>query len=224
MRMTVDVNSNGSGTYGAAIGLTEEAKSLLGSQGEDPYQLMTKAINATSEMELTRWTDGDYEWAQGTLPFDTLDEINKRMSQSQIFESFSIIRQRGLFKDKFTLEATINPLSDLANEAGSSDISGMDPSSFIALQLGVNLPGKVTETNGVLEDPNSTQMVWTAVGNNQVYVNATSQAWNWAPIVAIFLVVGLVVVIIIAIVIFSIFSLIRKKKKANIPSDSFPIV
>jgi len=211
VRTLVDVNPNGSGTFAAAIGMTQQAKALIESQGGDPMQLFSNETNA--EAEITRWVDGDYEWVQGTKPFNTLDELNKIMSTLQLLESFSVTRQRGLFKDVFTLEATINPINDIAKGEESSELSGMDPSAFITVQLVVNLPGKVTETNGASESQDSTQMVWSAAGDSKVSVKAISQVWNWVNILAI----SLVILIIIAI---TIFFTIRMKKKANIPNDS----
>lgn len=143
MRVTVDVKSNGSGTVGISMGMNAQAKALIGSQGEgDPIQSLAKDIsenpNNPEDVKITRWTEGDYEWVQGEVAFNNLNDLNERMSRIDYFEYFSITRKPGLLRDSFVLNARLKPLLD------SNDTSSyIDPSAFIEMQMMVHLPGKL---------------------------------------------------------------------------------
>ena len=103
VRLAVDVKSDGSGTVGFALGMTQQAKAIVASQGEDPTQSLTqdlsKSPNEPQDVKISRWTEGEYEWLQGEVVFKDLNDLNERLSQVEYFETFSITRQPGIFEE-----------------------------------------------------------------------------------------------------------------------------
>jgi len=148
--ISVDVKQNGSGVISVAIGMTQQAKALAASQGTDPFQDMKKSLadgtGATQDVKLTTWIDGDYEWAKAEKEFANLDEISKVLNDKELFNNFSLSRNRGFFQDEFNLDAEFAPLN--SNTPSEND-SGVDPSAFIQMSFSAHLPGKIIETNGL---------------------------------------------------------------------------
>lgn len=183
--VSVDIKPNGSGIISASIGMTQQARSLVASQGSDPFQDIKKSLadetGATQNVKFTTWIDGDYEWAKAEKEFTHLDEISKILSDNKFFNNFSIIRKRGLIQDQFTLEAESAPLN--SNTSGND--SGVDPSAFIQMSLSARLPGKIIETNGIrdINDPN--RIVWNIASKQSVSIKARSTVWNWFNILVI---------------------------------------
>lgn len=215
VRVAVDVKPNGSGTVGISMGMTSQAKALIASQGEgDPIQSLAKDIsenpNNPSDVKITRWTEGDYEWVQGEVAFNDLNDLNKRMSGIDYFEYFSITRKPGLFRDSFVLNARLKPLLD-----GTDTSSGIDPSAFIEMQMMIHLPGDVIETNGVFDGKDSTNMIWTVNSKQAVTMQATSETWNWLNI-GIFAALGVLGVLAVSLV--AIFMVSEKPKKKVVPA------
>ena len=218
VRVAVDVKPDGSGILGLATGMTQQAKALAASQGGDPMQTLAENLSESpsnpQDVKITRWTEGEYEWVQGEVAFKNLDDLNERMSRMDFFETFSITRQPGLFRDRFILNAHLKPLSDSTNASDSSGLGDIDPSAFIEIQMAVRLPGDVIETNGVFDGKNSSNMLWT-VGNKQaITMQATSETWNWLNIGIIS--GGIGVLVIGGIGLLSIVSL-KLVKKSNSP-------
>jgi hypothetical protein len=184
--MAVDVKPNGSGTIGIAIGMTQQAKTLVASQGGDPMQALTKNLSESPinplGVKVTRWTEGEYEWVQGEVAFKDLNDLNERMSQNDYFESFSVTRQPGVFRDRFILNARLKPLMQDTNTTDTSGFGDIDPSDFIEIQMTVRLPGDVIETNGVFGGADSSNMLWTVSSKQTITMQAKSEAWNWLNI------------------------------------------
>jgi len=186
VRLAVDVKSDGSGTVGFALGMTQQAKALVASQGEDPTQILTqdlsKSPNEPQDVKISRWTEGEYEWLQGEVVFKDLNDLNERLSQVEYFETFTITRQPGIFRDRFILDARLKPLLENTPESDSSDLFNIDPSAFIEFQMTVRLPGDVIETNGVFDGNNSSKMLWTVGSKQAITMHAVSETWNWLNI------------------------------------------
>jgi hypothetical protein len=183
VRMTIDVQPNGSGNLGIALGMTDQAKTLVASQWGDPMQTLSKNLGVSSgnspDVKVTRWTDGDYEWVQGEVAYKDLNELNNKMSQTDLFDSFSVTRQPGIFRDRFILNASLKPFMEDTNTTNTSNFGNIDPSAFIEFQIAVHLPGSIIETNGILDGQNSSTMLWTVNSKQSITMQATTEAWNW---------------------------------------------
>lgn len=186
VRLAVDVKSDGSGIVGFALGMTQQAKALVASQGEDPTQILTqdlsKSPNEPQDVKISRWTEGEYEWLQGEVAFKELNDLNERLSRVEYFETFSISRQPGIFRDRFILDARLKPLLENTPDSDSSDLFNIDPSAFIEVQMTVRLPGDVIETNGVFDGNDSSKMLWTVGSKQAITMHAVSETWNWLNI------------------------------------------
>jgi hypothetical protein len=212
--MTIDVKSNGSGNLGIALGMTDQGKALLASQGVDPMQTFTEKLGVPSgsspKVKVTRWTDGDYEWVQEQVPYTDLNELNSKMSQSALFESFSITCQPGIFHNQFIVNARLKPLLQDTNTTDTSIYGNIDPSAFIEFQIAVHLPGSIIETNGISDSKNTSTMLWTVNSKQSKTMQATSKAWNWLNI-GIAGSIGLIILVIGVIALLA----IRAKPKTN---------
>lgn len=179
----VEIKSNGSGVVSIAIGLTQQAKSLLASQGVNPLQEIEESMsdesgNISADVKVTKWMDGDYEWAKAEREFKNLDEINEVILNRTLFDHFSLSRKRGVFQDRFILDAKINAL----NSDIPSDDSIIDPYAFIDMSFSAKFPGKIKEANGFVDTNDPNLITWNVEGYQSVSVNATSVTWNWLNI------------------------------------------
>ena len=182
--ISIDVNPDGAGTIGAAFGMTAAAKAFAGSQGiADPVQAISEEVAQdadTEDVRVERWTDGDYEWIEATVPFNNLDDLNSRMRETDLFESFQLTQRSDFLKKYYVLDAVIAP-SFLASEA-SQDYD-FDPSGMFEIRLAVTLPGAIVESNGIAEKKDSNTMSWTLTSDTAMVVHAASENWNWTNII-----------------------------------------
>jgi hypothetical protein len=184
--ITVDVKPNGSGVVSMAFGMTQQAKALVLSQGTNPLQDIEQSMSDGSgstptNVKVTKWMEGDYEWTKAEKEFKNLDEINKIIVNCSLFNNFSLTRKRGIFQDKFILDAKLDSL----NSDIPSDDSGIDPSAFIEMSFSARLPGKITETNGFIDASDPNLIKWNVEGYQTISVKAISVTWNWFNIFGI---------------------------------------
>jgi hypothetical protein len=177
--MEIAVNPDGSGTLGFGLGLESGVRALVAaSEGEDLLDLesILEGQRLPSSVAIHSWVDGDTEWQQARMPFDTLDELHTRVSTfGELFESFSITKRHGLLKDYYDLEATLVPLS-AAMELSEEDLWS---SSMVEVSLSVTLPGKVTRHNGRVAGAGaSNTLSWTVSTNRPTAVYASSELVN----------------------------------------------
>jgi len=182
----VEVKPNGSGVLNISFGMTQQAKALLSSQGTNPLQDIEQSMSDGSgstptDVNVTKWKDGDYEWAKAEKEFDNLDDINNVLLNGSLFNYFSLIRKPGIFQDEFILDAELAAL----NTDTPSDNSGIDPSAFIEMSFSARLPGKLTEANGFVDINDPNLVVWNMEGYQTVSVKTRSVTWNWLNVFGI---------------------------------------
>ena len=174
--ITINVEDDGSGTVGAAFGITSQAKALMESQGiDDPGDeirgyLMREAD--ASDVQEERWIDGDYEWVEYSTPFETLDELNSRVAQTEAFESFQVTEQSGLVNKTFVMDGIITPKF---LETQVPDDIEMDITQVFDVRVAVTLPGEVTETNGMRGPRESNTVWWRIKAGAPIPIHAVSQ-------------------------------------------------
>ncbi|MFW6116293.1 MAG: LppM family (lipo)protein, partial [bacterium] len=159
-RLEIGVKPDGSGTMSVAIGMTQEALSFAGEDGEGVMERLSEEMSGdedTEEVEIRRWREGNYEWFSTSTSFETLEDLNSRLTDIKEFGSVSVTRERGLVRDRFVLDGEINPL--MGDEEAPGDLL-IDPGGFFEFQVVVGLPGEVVKTNGAFME-GSTRMLWT---------------------------------------------------------------
>lgn len=173
VQVTLDVQANGSGTFSVAMGMSRGLRNLLQGRDEDPMLLFTRSLSKEDEViALRRWDDGNLEWVEGSVPFANLKELNQHMQGNELISDFSLVKQKSLLKDRYVLDAIINPLFEDTGE------SSIDPSSFLDFQLIVRLPGEVVETNGFY-DLSSQGVAWSISGKEHETLHAVSEVQSW---------------------------------------------
>lgn len=180
--LNIKINPDGSSTIGVAMGMTAQAKALAGSQGiGGPFDAISEEMAQSGdvpEVTMNRWTEGEYEWAEAVVPFQTLDELNARMQESDLFESFKITKQSGLFKDSYILDAEIAPSAFTSDLPSDLDF---DPSGMFEARMTVTLPGEIVESNGIREGgKDSNSLSWTLTSDGALRVHAVSERWDWS--------------------------------------------
>lgn len=177
-RIAINVEPNGSGTLGIAIGMTQQAMSLAGNDSEGVMQRLSQEMPTEEQQEgvtVSRWTEGEYEWVETNTLFADLNDLNSRMKETDLFENFSLTCQQTLLKNRFVLDAKLIPLLD--NEELPQDLF-LDPSGMFEFQVSIHLPGDVIETNGIF-DRDSSMMIWTINNYESLEMYAVSETWNW---------------------------------------------
>ena len=179
LHLSINVCPDGSGTIVMAIGMTQEARVLIASQGgDDPMTTMSQAFGGPSDAQTKRWTEGGYEWVEGTIPFVSPRDLNSRIENSGLLRSFQLTRRSDLFKVYHTLDTELDPWSLLAPNETEELGFGLDPSAMFDMQLFVTLPGKITETNGISVGKDSNTVSWVFDPNQATAVHIASESWN----------------------------------------------
>ena len=225
--MDLTVNPDGSGTVGAAMGMTVQARNFLTSSSNgDPFQGLLQSLDASpnngQEVTVRRWTEGEYEWVQGDVALANLAEINERFGDVGLFESFSLRRETGLLQDRFVLEAALEPLGSFGDSLGNEEAL-YDPAAFIEMQFTVHMPGELVETNGIQDGNNPGALLWVVDPAETVIVRAVSRTWNWLNVgvlggAASLLGLGLIILGAMAVV----SSRQRKQSRAVMPAHRLP--
>jgi hypothetical protein len=184
--ISVDVKPNGSGIVNISFGMTQQAKAFLSSEGINPLQDIEQSMSDGSggdliDADVTKWIDGDYEWAKVEKKFKNFDDINNFILNRSLFNHFSLTRKPGIFQNEFILDAELAALdTDIP-----SDNSGIDPYAFIEMSFSARLPGKLTEANGFVDKNDPNLVVWNVEGYQTVSVKTRSVTWNWLNIFGI---------------------------------------
>lgn len=184
--ISVDVSWSGSAVASVALGMTQQAQSLIGSQGENPFQDMQKTMADASGkiptgVKVKQWREGDYDWMSATKKFSNLEQVNQMLENKTLFNHFSLTRNRGVFQDEFILDAEF---AALGADMPENDL-GLDPTTFINMSFSARLPGTIMETTGFadINDPNL--LVWNAQGKQTVSIRARSLSVNWLNVFGI---------------------------------------
>lgn len=198
LHVSINVNPDGSGTIGGALGMTAQAKAFAGSQGiGDPVEAISEELaqdEDTQDVRVERWTEGEYEWVEAAVAFKNLNDLNTRMRESDLFESFQLIQRSNLLKKYYVLDAVIAPSFSTSDVSEDFDF---DPSGMFEMRLAVTLPGEIVESNGIAEGKDSNTMSWTLTSDRTIVVHAVSERWNSTNI--ILLVAGGLFVVVLSI-------------------------
>ena len=181
LHLNIEVNPDGSGTMGMAMGMTAQAKALAGSQGVgDPFDAISEEMAQSAdapEVTVNRWTEGEYEWAEAQVSFQTLDELNTRMQETDLFKFFKISKRSGLLKDSYVLDAEIAPSAFTSDLPSDMDVN---PSGMFEARMTVTLPGEIVESNGIREGgKDSNSLSWTLTSEKALRVHAVSENLDW---------------------------------------------
>jgi len=209
-RVSIKVENDGSGTLAMAVGMSQEIKALASSSGQDPMDELEKELAQEIDREVTvrRWEDDDYDWVENSVAFQDADDLEKLVQDAEIFERFSLQHEKGLFKHRFELDATVEQLS------GGQDMPDdlpLDASDLFDIRVAVELPGNVVETNGTYEG-DSQVMTWKMSGQESIQIHAVSEVWNWTTLLilaALLLLLGIGFLIVLGV---GAFFLLRRKK------------
>ena len=173
-QVTIDVQPNGSGSFSAAMGMSRGLRGMLEGRDGDPMLMFTRSLSREGQViSLREWNDGELEWVEGSVPFRDLKELNEQMQGNELISDFALTKQKSLLKDRFVLDAVVNPVIEQTED------SLFDPSRFLDFQVIVRLPGEVVETNGFY-DLSSQGVTWSINGKEQQTLHAVSEMKSWS--------------------------------------------
>ncbi len=174
--ISINVEPDGSGTVGAALGMTSQAKSFIEGQGiDDPAEEIRGYLIREAGMgdfQEERWIEGDYEWVEFSTPFEDLDDLNNRVLQTEIFESFQLTEESGLVNRTFVLDGVITPDFLLAQVPDDIDV---DVTQVIDVRVIVTLPGEIVETSGTRGPRESGTVWWRITSGGPIPLHAVSE-------------------------------------------------
>jgi hypothetical protein len=221
--ITIDVAPDGAGTVGAGLGMTSQARAFIDNQDiGDPSEEIRKYLEqeaTAGEVVEGRWTDGDYEWVEYRIPFESLEDLNSRVEETEFFESFQVTREPGLVNQTFTVDGVITPAFLESQVPGDVEI---DVTQMFDVRLVVKLPGNITETNGKLGPRGSNTVWWRISSGPPIPIHATSEAREVAN-VRWFAVAGAVALVVAALVLIGLGAYrIRKRRSRTLGANGMP--
>lgn len=183
VRLTLQVNPDGSGTFGFALGVTQEARALMVSEGKDPLIMFESEfldrVDLDQEASVRTWTEDEYEWAETSISFDSLREFNDLYSGPSLEDRLTLSKASSLFVDQFKLTGRLSTF-DPTSYVDAEEV-GFDPGAFFEFQLTANLPGRVIETNGEMLEEKAT-VVWSLSSPNPEDFLLITEKPNWVNI------------------------------------------
>lgn len=208
----VDIHPNGSSTVAGSVGLNSQAKAFLSMGGENIEEELF-GLNSNDESTRTsRWVDGEYEWVKIERDFETIEELNNAVKDSESLDHFYITRKTGLFQNQIILDGEF----DLSSTGESEiDFLGLLTSDMINIRFLARMPGTIQEHNGLtdINDPN--MLVWTLNFDGVTSIHAKSVTWNYLNIGLIaagFLLLAILVIVLIVLLV------IRRNKSLAVTS------
>jgi hypothetical protein len=219
--VSLDVKKNGSCLYGISLGLTRQALSLVSSLSGngDPanaiQQLVASQGSFPEGVALHQWYEGDYQWVRAEATAASLDEINQLLLSNHLANSFSLTEKKGFLQNEFLLDAELAPLTGKALKLGWFTI---DPTAVVPIRFTVRMPGRIQETNGILNGSDPSQIAWNIDGDKPVRLHARSVVLNWLNIE---IAVGLALVVVIIALILLVKNVARQfRKKSPAPAQN----
>ncbi len=207
-RTLVSVTENNDGYFGRGIGLDEQAKQLMASEG-DPMTVLTDNLDYLTGYQPpsvvpNRWVDGPVEGVEFMVTFADLNGLAGIATQSGVFSSFSLSYEPSTFKDRYVLDAQLNPRP------------AEFPASLIDTDMVVQMPGDVVESNGSSATVGGVpSQVWKVSATDPVSVHVVTESLKTDMLLIVGVVavgvIGFGLVVIALIIILT--SRSRKKKR-----------
>jgi hypothetical protein len=152
-----DINDEGGGTFAMEVGLDEEMKNLasMGSEGADPFEEMLGEIG-TGDLEgaeVTRYTEGDMEYARWSVGFDNIEGLPADVFAPDDPENPFRELKIETTDDGVRFEMTIE-MPDATEDAGDAFDPSLLTEDIFAFNVRAKLPGSVDDHNAdkVLSD------------------------------------------------------------------------
>jgi len=174
--ISIHVEPDGSGTVGAALGMTSQAKAFIEGQDigdpSDEIRAYLEREALGGDVAEERWIDGDYEWVEYSAPFDNLEELNSRVADTDFFESFELTEDAGVLNKTFALDGVIS--TGFLESQVPNDVD-IDVTQIVDMRLAVSLPGEITETNGAKGPRESNTVWWRIKAGPPIPIHAVSE-------------------------------------------------
>jgi hypothetical protein len=166
---SIVVQADGSGTLTATMNVPIHFVADLTEQGIDAIKILRQSVldEVGYETLFDHWTEEDNEWVKFTRSFNNLNELNEIVRTQSFVDSFSFQRKRGFLKDlysvdaQFTFDASNNPFFNEMSAVESDSLE--DINEYIDLQLLIQLPGKIVNTNGDIDHWNMLSIALTVI-------------------------------------------------------------
>ena len=215
---SIVVHSDGSGELTTSIGFPARFIALMSSKDIDPVAQLRRSLSmqVRHKVDVDQWNDSEFEWLQLTRPFDTVDELNDYAGKQPFIESFRLQTQRHFLKDQFIIDAQFNfdpshnPFLDVMSE--DQIFASFDSTEPIDLTISLQLPGRILESNGNVDDSTKT-IIWETNDSNSVEIHARSEKWNM-PSIAVTIILAVAAIALITLIVILLRRIWKRRRPA----------
>lgn len=178
-QVDLDIQGDGSGEITLQLSLEKSQRDNLSQMGKDPFERLAQQLSGPAGEPLPGITIDqrhfdNRDWLIVQVSFLSPEDLNARMAQTGLFDSFALVRQSGWVDDRLVLNARMRTLDvrQLAEDAG---LPWKEPE---AIEVIVHLPGFRREANGLPIGDTTSSYLWKINPVDPPWIHATSQVWN----------------------------------------------
>ena len=218
----VTVNSDGTGTVSATIGIEKDAYEQLIGMGTDIFEGKETStyehdgktyVSYTETKSYENYEDIEKALLEMTYESDVFDGLNTEDFETEdavesaeaaepapIFKSVSIDKSSGLFYSNYTFKAEMNPQEISDSEDIEMDLP-IDTDSF-RMTFTVTMPSDITQANGA-----------TVEGNKAVFeIDDITEAQEFSVVCEQNNVAAVIVIIVVLVIVLGLFFFLTKRK------------
>ena len=218
----VAINTDGTGTVSATIGIEEDAYNQLVGMGTDIFEGKETTtyehdgktyVSYTETKSYENYEDIEKALLEMTYESDVFDGLNTEDFETEdaeesaeaaepapIFKSVSIDKSSGLFYSNYTFKAEMNPQEISDSEDIEMDLP-IDTDSF-RMTFTVTMPSDITQANGA-----------TIEGNKAVFeIDDITEAQEFSVVCEQNNVVAVIVIIVVLVIVLGLFFFLTKRK------------
>jgi len=190
-QIEVTIREDFSGVVNLAVGIATKAYVWIEMTSEedpfDSFQQFLQKQSGNQHTPFSRYRSGDYDWAEGALKFDNLEELKDLLMNTGAFQSVSIHLKRDIFADWITFDAVLDMpemVASVGMDAQEKPAAGENTNgiSWMDTQFRLKLPGKIISTNGVVDENGG--LVWKGNNETPIVITVTSEFIRWKTLVA----------------------------------------
>lgn len=165
LRAEIEVNDNGSGTFGFVFGADPQMRGFLAQAGEDPFaELRRDLADDPVPWTVTEFAEGDLTGVRATFPFDSVEQMKSALEALDQDPSNNGAAFRDFRLERSGEDWVFHASSDLQSSFGADapPIPVEQLATLLRLQFRVTLPGKAASHNAdeVTRSGGRTTFIW----------------------------------------------------------------
>jgi hypothetical protein len=220
IRADLNIQEDGSGYLAISASVEQSVRQEHSEAGIDPIEQLYKQFigpdgSPLPGIQLNRRLDNGWDVLDIRINFLSPEELNARVTQTGLFESFALHHKPGVLSDRFILTARLHALD--VNQI-ASDL-GISPNQSDEIEFVVRMPGINPASNGLPLDEERMAFLWKVNLEDPPWFQAISQVWNGRNI--ILLTLGGLLVIFIGVLISIAIAFQTRSRRRRSETDTF---